>query len=106
MNKKTSKIIGAKIRLLRKNHQMSIQELSNLLGISQQHQSRHELGEIRIHVDTLFRIAEIFEVSVEELMSDFIPPPEEQKPKCQFINKQLIEAELLLSPEQHYFLYK
>lgn len=106
MNKKTSKIIGARIRLLRKNQKMSIQELSNLLGISQQHQSRQELGEIRIHVDTLFRIAEIFGVSVEDLMSDFIVPHENQSPNCQNTNKKLIEAELLLSPEQHYFLYK
>lgn len=39
-------------------------------------------------------------------MSDFMPPHEEQSPKCQLINKQFIEAELLLSPEQHYFRYK
>ncbi|WP_272660853.1 helix-turn-helix domain-containing protein [Providencia sp. PROV150] len=74
MKKNTSKIVGARIRTLRKDQNMSIQQLSTLLGISQQHQSRHELGEIRIHVDTLYSISEILDLDIQELIVDFATP--------------------------------
>ncbi|WP_244974755.1 helix-turn-helix domain-containing protein [Providencia huaxiensis] len=42
---------------------MSGKELSMLLGISQQHQSHYENGEVNIHVDTIYQLAQIFNVS-------------------------------------------
>ncbi len=42
---------------------MSGKDLSILLGISQQHQSRYENGEVNIHVDTIYQLAQIFNVS-------------------------------------------
>ncbi|EPQ5228902.1 helix-turn-helix domain-containing protein [Providencia stuartii] len=100
MKKNTSKIIGARIRTLRKDHNMSIQQLSTLLGISQQHQSRHELGEIRIHVDTLYFISEILELDIHELVIDFaIPTPVSAMDNKQN-RKKILQAESLLSPEK------
>lgn len=106
MKKNTSKIVGARIRTLRKDRNMSIQQLSSLLGISQQHQSLHELGEMRIHVDTLYSISEILELDIRELMSDFI-----DSYSCTYTSDKkekdnLLVAELLLSPEQNFSLYK
>ena len=51
MNKKISKIVGARIKMLRQQHGMTGSELGALLGVSQQHQSRFENGECNIHVD-------------------------------------------------------
>ncbi|MEX9869013.1 helix-turn-helix domain-containing protein [Providencia huaxiensis] len=51
------------MRSLREIHGMSGKELSMLLGISQQHQSRYENGEVNIHVDTIYQLAKIFNVS-------------------------------------------
>ncbi|HEC8327919.1 TPA: helix-turn-helix transcriptional regulator [Providencia rettgeri] len=63
MKRKISKSVGLKIRSLRESHGMSGKKLSILLGISQQHQSRYENGEVNIHVDTIYQLAEIFNVS-------------------------------------------
>ncbi|WP_285316412.1 helix-turn-helix domain-containing protein [Providencia rettgeri] len=63
MKRKISKSVGLKIRSLREIHGMSGKELSMLLGISQQHQSRYENGEVNIHVDTIYQLAKIFNVS-------------------------------------------
>ncbi|WP_259597221.1 helix-turn-helix domain-containing protein, partial [Proteus mirabilis] len=53
MNKKISKIVGARIKMLRQQHGMTGSELGALLGVSQQHQSRFENGECNIHVDVI-----------------------------------------------------
>lgn len=106
MKKNTSKIVGARIRTLRKDRNMSIQQLSKLLGISQQHQSRHELGEMRIHVDTLYSISQILDFDIQEIMSDFAEPHDFSFTNDKKDKDNLLKAELLLSPEQNYFLYK
>ncbi len=63
MKRKISKSVGLKIRSLRESYGMSGKDLSILLGISQQHQSRYENGEVNIHVDTIYQLAQIFNVS-------------------------------------------
>ncbi len=70
MKKITSKSVGLKIRTLRESHGMSGKALSLLLGISQQHQSRYENGEVNIHVDTLFQLSQIFDVDATYFFSD------------------------------------
>ncbi|EMT6576306.1 helix-turn-helix domain-containing protein [Providencia sp. PROV130] len=106
MKKNTSKIVGARIRTLRKDQNMSIQQLSTLLGISQQHQSRHELGEIRIHVDTLYSISQILELDIQELVVDFTIPTPINTMNNKQNKKKILQAESLLSPEQNFNLYK
>ncbi|WP_369309570.1 helix-turn-helix domain-containing protein [Providencia rettgeri] len=73
MNKKISLSVGVKIRSLRESYGMSGKELSALLGISQQHQSRYENGEVNIHVDTLYQLCQIFEIDPAYFFSDYIP---------------------------------
>ncbi|SUC34141.1 anaerobic benzoate catabolism transcriptional regulator [Providencia rustigianii] len=106
MKKSVSKVIGARIRILRKDKNMSIQQLSKMLGISQQHQSRHELGEMRIHVDTLYSISEILELNIDEIISDFIEPNSSSSIKNKQELDSIFQAEILLSPEQNFSLYK
>ncbi|MCD2527024.1 helix-turn-helix domain-containing protein [Providencia huaxiensis] len=106
MKKNTSKIVGARIRSLRKDQNMSIQQLSTLLGISQQHQSRHELGEIRIHVDTLYSISQILELDIQELIIDFSIPIPVSKMDSKQNRRKILQAESLLSPEHNFNLYK
>lgn len=106
MKKNTSKIVGARIRTLRKEQNMSIQQLSVLLGISQQHQSHHELGEIRIHVDTLYFISQILKLDIQELIIDFTIPTPIKTMNNKQNKKKILQAESLLSPEQNFNLYK
>lgn len=62
MRNDISKNIGLKIRILREKHGMTGKDLSILLGISQQHQSRYENGEVNIHVETIYYLTKIFNI--------------------------------------------
>ena len=72
MDKNISKIIGLKIRTLREKHGMTGKELSVLLGISQQHQSRYENGEVNIHVETIYYLTQIFNIEPDYFFSEII----------------------------------
>ncbi|WP_322746175.1 helix-turn-helix domain-containing protein, partial [Providencia rustigianii] len=71
MGKRISKSVGLKIRTLRESHGMSGKKLSELMGISQQHQSRYENGEVNIHVDTIYLLSQIFSVEPIYFFSEF-----------------------------------
>ncbi|WP_193016398.1 helix-turn-helix domain-containing protein [Proteus sp. FME41] len=64
MNKEISKLVGAKIRELRKTHSMSGSEFGALLGISQQHQSRFENGESNIHAESIYILSYLFDLDL------------------------------------------
>ncbi|EJD6043498.1 helix-turn-helix transcriptional regulator [Providencia rettgeri] len=70
MKRKISKSVGLKIRVLREANGMSGKELSSLLGISQQHQSRYENGEVNIHVDTIYQLSQIFNIDPAYFLTD------------------------------------
>ncbi|MEX6316801.1 helix-turn-helix domain-containing protein [Providencia huaxiensis] len=44
--------------------------MSSLLGISQQHQSRYENGEVNIHVDTIYQLSQIFNIDPAYFLTD------------------------------------
>lgn len=71
MNKKISKIVGARIKMLRQQHGMTGSELGALLGVSQQHQSRFENGECNIHVDVIYLLSYIFKVKLNYFFSGY-----------------------------------
>ncbi|MGO2305558.1 MAG: helix-turn-helix domain-containing protein [Providencia sp.] len=70
MKKNISKLVGLKIRALRESHGMSAKTLSLLLGISQQHQSRYENGDVNIHVDTIYHLSQIFNIDPVYFFTD------------------------------------
>nr|WP_314267057.1 helix-turn-helix transcriptional regulator [uncultured Moellerella sp.] len=59
-----SESIGRKIRYYRKKNNMTMTELSQLIGISEQQQSRCERGINRIDIDRLNQYSEIFNVHI------------------------------------------
>lgn len=59
--------LGAHVSTLRKEQGLTQAELSRLLGVSQQTVFAYELGDRRVSVLTLVKLAKIFGVSVEEL---------------------------------------
>ncbi|EKT57156.1 helix-turn-helix domain-containing protein [Providencia burhodogranariea] len=72
MHKNISKTVGLKIRILRERHGMTGKELSLLLGISQQHQSRYENGDVNIHVETIYYLTQIFDIKPDYFFSESI----------------------------------
>lgn len=65
------KTLGARVATLRKSHGMTQAELARDIGVSQQAVFAYELGERRISVLVLAKLAKIFSTSVE----DMIGPP-------------------------------
>ncbi|MDL5166315.1 helix-turn-helix transcriptional regulator [Proteus faecis] len=61
-----SKAIGKKITYYRKMKGISLNELAELIGVSQQQQSRYERGVNRINLDRLNQYAEIFDIHIKD----------------------------------------
>ena len=64
------KLVGPKIRQLRKEHNLTQTELSSRVGIQQSDLSRMEKGEYRVSLDTLFKILSEFQMSIGEFFDD------------------------------------
>ncbi|MEQ5127877.1 helix-turn-helix domain-containing protein [Providencia rettgeri] len=84
MEKIISKSVGLKIRELRDIHGMSGKKLSKLMGISQQHLSRYENGEVNIHVDTLYQFSLIFSVDPIYFFTEFNKTNDKQDGKKRY----------------------
>ncbi|MCI9740285.1 helix-turn-helix domain-containing protein [Proteus mirabilis] len=61
-----------KIKEVRKSVGLSGNELGKVLGLSQQQVSRYERGESPITIDILIRISNALNVSVNELIIDYL----------------------------------
>lgn len=59
-----SKIIGNKITYYRKMKGMTLENLSKVVGVSEQQQSRYERGINRINIDRLYHYSKIFEIEI------------------------------------------
>lgn len=64
------KLVGTKIRQLRKERKLTQTELSSRIGIQQSDLSRMEKGEYRVSLDTLFRILCELEITIGEFFDD------------------------------------
>ena len=62
--------INEKIYSLRKEHNLSQEELANKLNVSRQTVSKWEVGESKPDFDKIVPLCEIFEISTEELLRD------------------------------------
>ncbi|HHE6470649.1 TPA: helix-turn-helix domain-containing protein [Providencia rettgeri] len=59
-----SKIIGNKITYYRKMKGMTLENLSKVVGVSEQQQSRYERGINLINIDRLYHYSKIFEIDI------------------------------------------
>lgn len=64
---KINKKLGGNIREMREQHSITQQKLADLLCLSRPSISQIELGERKISADELLKLADIFNVSVENL---------------------------------------
>lgn len=64
--------VNDKIKLLRTTHQLSQESLAALLDVSRQSISKWEKGLSKPSSDNLARLAEIFSVTIQDLMNDSI----------------------------------
>lgn len=94
IKKKTNKTAGKNIRTLRHQHNWSQEDVANRLGISIPAFSKIETGVTDINLSRLEQIANIFEVSVVNLLSlEYVEQPNIQDASLNIIQKRLMERE-------------
>ena len=67
-------LVGQKIRQIRKSRHLTQAELASRIGVTQSDLSRMENGEYKVGLDTLFRILQVFELSMSNFFEE--PSPE------------------------------
>lgn len=69
--------VGGRIRMYRKSRRLTLQQLADRIHKSRSSMSKYETGEITLDIETLSEIAQVLEVSLNQL-TDFYP--QEQAP--------------------------
>ncbi|PAW95654.1 transcriptional regulator [Mucilaginibacter sp. MD40] len=94
IKKKTNKSAGKNIRTLRHEHGWSQEDVANRLGISIPAFSKIETGVTDINLSRLEQIANIFEVSVVNLLSlEHTEQPAVQDQNLSIVQKKLLDRE-------------
>lgn len=78
-----NKYIGNRIRHFRDINNMNQEELADRLGTTKQTISRYERGQRKTDQDTLFKMADIFDVRID----DFFPAIEQDESPLEKISK-------------------
>jgi transcriptional regulator with XRE-family HTH domain len=63
-------LVGQKIRQIRKSRHLTQAELASRIGVTQSDLSRMENGEYKVGLDTLFRILQVFELSMSRFFEE------------------------------------
>lgn len=63
-------MLGDKIKLYRENKRMTQNEVAGILNVSTATISKYESGALEPNIESLKRLAELFEISIDELLSD------------------------------------
>ncbi|HEY1096107.1 MAG TPA: helix-turn-helix transcriptional regulator [Alphaproteobacteria bacterium] len=65
-------ILGQKLRFLRKKHDLTLQSLAQILGISAQQVQKYETGEDRLPAVRLIELCKRFNFSIQNFLGDYI----------------------------------
>jgi transcriptional regulator with XRE-family HTH domain len=63
-------LVGQKIRQIRKSRHLTQADLASRIGVTQSDLSRMENGEYKVGLDTLFRILQVFELSMSHFFDE------------------------------------
>ena len=87
-------VVGQKIRQIRKSRRLTQADLAGRIGVTQSDLSRMENGEYKVGLDTLFRILQVFELSMsgffEEPATEVVEVDEPSAPDTATETQQLV----------------
>lgn len=72
-------VVGQKIRQIRKSRRLTQADLAGRIGVTQSDLSRMENGEYKVGLDTLFRILQVFELSMSRFFEESTPESEPEE---------------------------
>lgn len=97
--------IGARIAQIRKLHGYTQAELAKKIGVSQQAVFAYELGERRVSMLIVSRIANVFSMTIDDL-GDFAAPPKLRKGRLSPRSMRHAERIQRLPTSSHRFLIR
>jgi transcriptional regulator with XRE-family HTH domain len=97
--------LGARIAQIRKLHGYTQAELGKRIGTSQQAVFAYELGERRVSMLVVSRIANVFSMTIDDL-GDFAAPPKLRKGKLSARSMRQAERIQRLPTSSHRFLIR
>ncbi len=75
--KRLEQHIGKRLRALRRQHEMSLEEVAEILDVTQQQMSRYELGRHRLSAAQLYRLSQGLNVPIAWFFEDYQEDPDE-----------------------------
>lgn len=63
-------MLGEKIKIYRENKNMTQYEIAEILGVKPATVSKYESGTLEPNIESLKKLAELFEVSIDELLKE------------------------------------
>jgi transcriptional regulator with XRE-family HTH domain len=99
--------LGRKIRKVRQDKGLSLESVASELGITSQQLGKYERGEARIVAETLFKLAQIFNIPFERFFADISPEEksfDELLKEIEFLPKEVREAFVLFLRENRKFI--
>jgi transcriptional regulator with XRE-family HTH domain len=101
-DKRFYKELGQRIARLRKEHDLTQQQLATMLGISQQTLAHYEVGRLRVAVAMLPALATALATTVEDLIGD-TPRPAKRGPAPK-LQQQIERISQLPRPKQRFVI--
>ena len=88
-------LVGQRIRQLRKSRHLTQADLAGRIGITQSDLSRMESGEYKVGLDTLFKILQVFELSMSRFFEEPAPAesPVETAPEPEVPEREQLLAD-------------
>ena len=74
--------LGERLKEQRKKHGMSQEKLAELVGVSRQAITKWEANQSMPSTEHLFKLANIFQTTVDMILGEEIPPAEQPQPCC------------------------
>jgi len=93
------RLVGQKIRQIRKSRHLTQSDLAREIGVTQSDLSRMESGEYKVGLDTLFRILQVFELSMSQFFGEPVAPEPPAPPAVFHEEAELSRDWEALSPE-------
>lgn len=81
-------LVGQKIRQIRKSRKWTQSDLASRIGVTQSDLSRMENGEYKVGLDTLFRILQVFEMTMGRFFEEPADAPEASHEEAAFATEE------------------
>lgn len=99
-------MVAENLKNIRKEHKLTQQDIANVLGIDRSTYAFYETGKTTPSVNTLYKLAEIYNISIECFVGEGtdIEPPERRKEASMMVSSPLADQLTYLDKDEKMLL--